>query len=444
MLNESKNNCTTFIIYLNYVSFTATEDLPLSIKTETDTVKSPAPTKEHMIDADCVEVTEKAIDARTASVGVPLEIFPYRFPESEAKRDQTSPRSVGIPQVVSPRLSDAHLAYLLKLPHSSSAVTPNPLSTSPAAFSTVLSPHLNSPFQPFDKRLSRSLTTAATATQGSFFDHRVDGESSLNYLSPNTPPRMIEPLRAQHQQDFSSNLEAYVLSRLSTATNRPPHSIDVALSVDTKRFLPPLQINQDFTMDSPFMISNSHRLAAEKVHQQAADSQPSPIRSNRNKERQKMRMANDLNTHGGAVSGSVDLTKDREVSVTQVKRRRPISYGHSDSVETAKRRGKLAPVYGPSKESSSVPAHIKDSEMYRIYNSWALKNYGDAGKTKTVTRNKYERIVRILIGDESSASDNAKFKFWVKAKGFCLSPMKSSSGERILLVPSKHEVRYLM
>lgn len=41
-------------------------------------------------------------------------------------------------------------------------------------------------------------------------------------------------------------------------------------------------------------------------------------------------------------------------------------------------------------------------------------------KTKTVTRKKYERIVQLLNGCESSSTDNAKFKFWVKSKGFVL------------------------
>ncbi|CAL1539609.1 unnamed protein product, partial [Lymnaea stagnalis] len=59
--------------------------------------------------------------------------------------------------------------------------------------------------------------------------------------------------------------------------------------------------------------------------------------------------------------------------------------------------------------------------MYQTFQGWAIKNYGDSGKTKTVTRNKYHRIVRILTGEEQFSAENSKFRFWVKAKGFRLS-----------------------
>ncbi|XP_051019109.1 nucleolar protein 4 isoform X8 [Acomys russatus] len=61
-----------------------------------------------------------------------------------------------------------------------------------------------------------------------------------------------------------------------------------------------------------------------------------------------------------------------------------------------------------------------ERDMYRQFQDWCLRTYGDSGKTKTVTRKKYERIVQLLNGSESSSNDNAKFKFWVKSKGFQL------------------------
>ncbi|XP_064363661.1 nucleolar protein 4 isoform X2 [Dromaius novaehollandiae] len=61
-----------------------------------------------------------------------------------------------------------------------------------------------------------------------------------------------------------------------------------------------------------------------------------------------------------------------------------------------------------------------DRDMYRQFQDWCLRTYGDSGKTKTVTRKKYDRIVQLLNGSESSSTDNAKFKFWVKSKGFQL------------------------
>ena len=417
-----------------FCNSTGTEDLPHSTNSETDNLKSHESKKDHMIVADAYERNTKTINP---SVGVPLEIFPYRFPENEAKVETSTCRSVGIPEVISPRLSEAHLAYLLKLPHSSSIATNNHVHTSAASFSTGLSAHLTLPFQPYDKMLSRSMTSSTM--QDSLFDHRKETEPAINYLSPNSSTGTMEALQVHQQPADFSSLGAYVLSRLSTNGSRPPHTIDVAPSVETKGYLPSLQVSQEYNVDSPFMISTSHRLIEENVHQRSFNSQQSSRRATRSKERQKLRMTNETLISGNA--GSVEGSKDRDSTVTEVKRRRSMSFGHRECDEPELHREKLLSIYGSGKESSSVPAHIKDSEMYRIYNSWALKNYGDSGKTKTVTRNKYRRIVRILTGDDSSATDNAKFKFWVKAKGFCLSPVKATGGERILLVPSKHEVR---
>lgn len=94
-----------------------------------------------------------------------------------------------------------------------------------------------------------------------------------------------------------------------------------------------------------------------------------------------------------------------------------------------------------------------DRDMYRQFQDWCLRTYGDSGKTKTVTRKKYERIVQLLNGSESSSTDNAKFKFWVKSKGFQLgSPDEVSGaaaaaaggggggGKQVLYVPVKTTV----
>lgn len=81
--------------------------------------------------------------------------------------------------------------------------------------------------------------------------------------------------------------------------------------------------------------------------------------------------------------------------------------------------------------------------MYRQFQDWCLRTYGDSGKTKTVTRKKYERIVQLLHGSESSSTDNAKFKFWVKSKGFQLGqPEEARAGgaKPVLYVPVKTTV----
>lgn len=85
-------------------------------------------------------------------------------------------------------------------------------------------------------------------------------------------------------------------------------------------------------------------------------------------------------------------------------------------------------------------------KMYATFQSWALQNYGDSGKTKTLTVRKYERVVNILTGDESMSADNSKFRFWVKAKGFRLGVPTDPAdgprdGRRVLYVPYKNSVR---
>lgn len=89
--------------------------------------------------------------------------------------------------------------------------------------------------------------------------------------------------------------------------------------------------------------------------------------------------------------------------------------------------------------------------MWDQYQPWVLSTYGDAAKTKTITTKKYARIVALLksltggnsslapVLDKdgnlvpqpqesstpplgSSTSEAAKFKLWVKSKGFHLGP----------------------
>lgn len=68
-------------------------------------------------------------------------------------------------------------------------------------------------------------------------------------------------------------------------------------------------------------------------------------------------------------------------------------------------------------------------EVYEAFQKWALKTYGDSAKTKTVTKKKSARIMKILRGEEHSSSENSKFRFWVKAKGFRIGPPPRSDKE---------------
>ncbi|XP_036960322.1 nucleolar protein 4-like isoform X2 [Acanthopagrus latus] len=110
----------------------------------------------------------------------------------------------------------------------------------------------------------------------------------------------------------------------------------------------------------------------------------------------------------------------------------------------------------PSSYSSGVPASDAaggGAEMFGEFQDWCLRTYGDSGKTKTVTRRKYNKILQTLLqGDEENSHGvflhekgnnhiNAKFKFWVKSKGFqvgTLQDAKNGAPDRpVLFVPIK-------
>ncbi|CAG14327.1 unnamed protein product, partial [Tetraodon nigroviridis] len=80
------------------------------------------------------------------------------------------------------------------------------------------------------------------------------------------------------------------------------------------------------------------------------------------------------------------------------------------------------------------------------FQDWCLRTYGDSGKTKTVTRRKYSRILQALLqGDQEDRGGGvlrdqggamtAKFKFWVKSKGFQVGP--GPTERPVLYVPVK-------
>uniref|UniRef100_A0A672ZFQ7 Nucleolar protein 4-like a n=1 Tax=Sphaeramia orbicularis TaxID=375764 RepID=A0A672ZFQ7_9TELE len=85
------------------------------------------------------------------------------------------------------------------------------------------------------------------------------------------------------------------------------------------------------------------------------------------------------------------------------------------------------------------------------FQDWCLRTYGDSGKTKTVTRRKYNKIMQTLLQNEEpdgvyvdNSHINAKFKFWVKSKGFQVGNnvlgehnKKGAPGKPVLYVPVK-------
>ncbi|KAM9751350.1 nucleolar protein 4-like isoform 2-T2 [Menidia menidia] len=109
---------------------------------------------------------------------------------------------------------------------------------------------------------------------------------------------------------------------------------------------------------------------------------------------------------------------------------------------------KKACVDAPKRSRSPV---VLEAEMFREFQDWCLRTYGDSGKTKTVTRRKYNKIMQTLLQNDESdgvyvdnSHINAKFKFWVKSKGFQVGTnvlgehnKKGAPGKPILYVPVK-------
>ncbi|KAM6925538.1 nucleolar protein 4-like [Xenentodon cancila] len=109
---------------------------------------------------------------------------------------------------------------------------------------------------------------------------------------------------------------------------------------------------------------------------------------------------------------------------------------------------KKACVDAPKRSRSPV---VLEAEMFREFQDWCLRTYGDSGKTKTVTRRKYNKIMQTLLQNDESdgvyvdnSHINAKFKFWVKSKGFQVGTnvlgehnKKGAPGKPVLYVPVK-------
>lgn len=113
---------------------------------------------------------------------------------------------------------------------------------------------------------------------------------------------------------------------------------------------------------------------------------------------------------------------------------------------------KKACVEAPKRSRSPV---VLEAEMFSEFQDWCLRTYGDSGKTKTVTRRKYNKIMQTLLQNDESdgvyvdnSHINAKFKFWVKSKGFQVGTnvlgehnKKGAPGKPVLYVPVKSTVK---
>lgn len=78
--------------------------------------------------------------------------------------------------------------------------------------------------------------------------------------------------------------------------------------------------------------------------------------------------------------------------------------------------------------------HSSEHQSFRHnFQAWVDSNYGEHSRTKTITRAKYTKICRYLMGEE--VETDAKFRFWVKSKAFRILRHQLDPNIGVLCVP---------
>ena len=83
-----------------------------------------------------------------------------------------------------------------------------------------------------------------------------------------------------------------------------------------------------------------------------------------------------------------------------------------------------------------VKMSLERSSFRRNFQRWVEANYGENSRTKTITRAKYNKICMYLLGEPGVDTD-AKFRFWVKSKGFRITSSEDGQSYGMLFVPVK-------
>ncbi|XP_036322414.1 mucin-5AC-like [Rhagoletis pomonella] len=119
----------------------------------------------------------------------------------------------------------------------------------------------------------------------------------------------------------------------------------------------------------------------------------------------------------GAVSASAsEAAYEADVDDADMPIVASVSHKHAPAVEAA---ASLPLAHaGELTFSSKQRRQAERQHIYELFQPWALKNYGDQAKTKTITMRKKTRILKALEGKEHSRPDSSKFRFWVKTKAF--------------------------
>ncbi|XP_039298258.1 nucleolar protein 4-like [Nilaparvata lugens] len=84
-----------------------------------------------------------------------------------------------------------------------------------------------------------------------------------------------------------------------------------------------------------------------------------------------------------------------------------------------------------SRTRRSAESQDTEDVMLAKYRRWVIKTYSDQSKTKTVTENKYRRIVETLKGKIPQCTENSKFRFWIRSRGFRIGGAAPDNGEQL-------------
>ena len=83
-------------------------------------------------------------------------------------------------------------------------------------------------------------------------------------------------------------------------------------------------------------------------------------------------------------------------------------------------------------------------EQWKVFETFCAERYGENGcqTSKTIAREKGQKIIRLLRNDPVAEAYSSKFKFWVKQHGFSLINYSPLGLKDVLCIPSKKQVRF--
>lgn len=86
-----------------------------------------------------------------------------------------------------------------------------------------------------------------------------------------------------------------------------------------------------------------------------------------------------------------------------------------------------------SEAQNSAATAVEHNSFRQNFQTWVDSNYGENSRTKTITKAKYSKICRYLMGE--AVETDAKFRFWVKSKAFRIVRHDLEPSIAVLCVP---------